>query len=175
MTEKQCPYPGSWAVLCLLTCNSNSGPQPRLACAVSSGSVCTGTRTAGLSNLLRLQPEWAMRGWCHWLSLDCRHSQAVSTRKLPHSLNYATCLGFPFPTLCPRKTWASLITLINGMEFWRLNTHTHCHWIAIFYVHQQSREGKEVHVQLQQETCIHPFLSPTTSLKDKKWGTTEVS
>lgn len=85
----------------LLSC-SNSGPQPRLARVVSSGSVCTGTGTAGQRNLLRLQPEWAMRG--------CWHSQPVSSRKLPLSLNYMTCLTFPFPTLCPLKTGASLIT-----------------------------------------------------------------
>lgn len=54
------------------------------------------------------------------------------------------------------------------MEFRRLTTHTHCHWFAIFLAHLQSREREEVHVQLQQETCIHPFLSPTTNLKDKK-------
>lgn len=47
-----------------------------------------------------------MRAWCHWLSLDCCHSQAVSTRKLP----YVTGSGFPFLTLCLLKTGASLIT-----------------------------------------------------------------
>lgn len=165
MTEQQWPKPGSGAVLCFLTCDSNRGPQPRLARAVSSGSVCAGTRTAGQCNLLRLQPERAMRGCCHWLSLDCCHSQAVSSRKLPLSLSYI--LGFSLPH--PLSSTDTSLTYHWKMEWHSKGwppTHTATGLLFSEYTCRAER-GEEVHVQLQQETCIHPFLSPTTNLKDK--------
>lgn len=76
-----------------------SGPQPRLARVVSSGSVCTGTWTAGQCNLLRLQPEWAMRGWytgSAWTAATARLSALESCHSLS-TVRHAKV--FPSPPL----------------------------------------------------------------------------